>query len=549
MNNFTIYSKFQLANFKTGDHVKVIAGRHEGETGFIMKIEGTTATLFSDLSNQEIQILAQDVQECAEVATGKIQLGNYELHDLIQVNPMTVGMIVKIERDSFKVLDNNGVLMTISLQEAGRKITFKDASTFDAHSNTISVGDMVQVIDGPYKGKQGNVKRIYKYFVFVHSRQVLENSGIFVVRTGNVVMMGVALNKPKGAQNVAVVPQSPRHYTSGQSSTQPQPRVGSGRPPPASGPRRRQDNPIIGKSVTIKSGPYKGYVGIVKNATKTTARVELHTNCKTITLPLELLVERSIAPEKPVHRANFGDARTPMRPSDEGFQTPLRTMNTPMRPSTPSAGTAWDPSMPNTPMRPSGGAWDSNENSWSSGGWGDSVTTPFTPFSPAKTSASEQPTTPSDTPSFTPGGFGDARTPTPGTFDGTPALTPVMTPGQDATPDTEEVDRDWQTSDILVQVMDGPYINAEGVIKEVNPPVCLVQLTSSRDNVLIPTAYLQPVTPSRKGALVKIIRGPLKGKKGSLYGIEGGEAIVKMSTDLDIKILELHNLAILVEDN
>lgn len=40
--------------FKTGDHVKVIAGRHEGETGFIMKIEGTTATLFSDLSNQEV---------------------------------------------------------------------------------------------------------------------------------------------------------------------------------------------------------------------------------------------------------------------------------------------------------------------------------------------------------------------------------------------------------------------------------------------------------------------------------------------------------------
>ena len=45
-----------------------------------------------------------------------------------------------------------------------------------------------------------------------------------------------------------------------------------------------RDNSIIGKTVRIMMGPYKSYVGIVKDATETTARVELHTSCKTISV-------------------------------------------------------------------------------------------------------------------------------------------------------------------------------------------------------------------------------------------------------------------------
>ena len=45
-----------------------------------------------------------------------------------------------------------------------------------------------------------------------------------------------------------------------------------------------RDKEIIGHTVRIKQGPYKGYIGIVKDATDSTCRVELHTNCKTISV-------------------------------------------------------------------------------------------------------------------------------------------------------------------------------------------------------------------------------------------------------------------------
>lgn len=34
---------------------------------------------------------------------------------------------------------------------------------------------------------------------------------------------------------------------------------------------------IIGKTVRVRSGPMKGYIGIVKDATDSTVKVELHT--------------------------------------------------------------------------------------------------------------------------------------------------------------------------------------------------------------------------------------------------------------------------------
>ena len=45
-----------------------------------------------------------------------------------------------------------------------------------------------------------------------------------------------------------------------------------------------RDMSLIGKTVRIVMGPYKGYGGIVKDATEDTARVELHTTCTTISV-------------------------------------------------------------------------------------------------------------------------------------------------------------------------------------------------------------------------------------------------------------------------
>lgn len=42
-------------HFKMGDHVKVIAGRFEGDTGLIVRVEDSMVVLFSDLTMHEVR--------------------------------------------------------------------------------------------------------------------------------------------------------------------------------------------------------------------------------------------------------------------------------------------------------------------------------------------------------------------------------------------------------------------------------------------------------------------------------------------------------------
>lgn len=72
-------------HFKVGDHVKVMNGRHEGETGLIVRVEDNNAIIISDLTMEEIPVFQRTLQLCKATATGVDTLGHFEWGDLVQV--------------------------------------------------------------------------------------------------------------------------------------------------------------------------------------------------------------------------------------------------------------------------------------------------------------------------------------------------------------------------------------------------------------------------------------------------------------------------------
>ena len=155
-------------------------------------------------------------------------------------------------------------------------------------------------------------------------------------------------------------------------------------------PGTRRNVTLIGKTVRITQGPYKGYVGIVKDATDATARVELHTKCQTISVDLVRLTVVDLARGANVNRTpggsffatpshaigsqtptasssntGGGGGRTPMygsqTPMHDGSRTPHYGSATPRYDgsATPNADrsgggagastSAWDPTSMNTP--------------------------------------------------------------------------------------------------------------------------------------------------------------------------------------------------------
>lgn len=356
--------------FRMGDHVKVIAGRYEGDTGLIVRVEENFVILFSDLTMHELKVLPRDLQLCSETASGVDAGGQHEWGELVQLEPQTVGVIVRLERETFQVLNMHGKVQTVRHQAVSRRKDNRFAVALDSEQNNIHVKDIVKVIDGPHSGREGEIRHLFRGFAFLHCKKLVENGGMFVCKTRHLVLAGGS--KPRDVTNFTVggfAPMSPRisspmHPGGGGGMQRGGGGGGMGRG------RGRRDNDLIGQTVRISQGPYKGYIGVVKDATESTARVELHSTCQTISVDRQRLTTMgakrhggmtSTHGRTPMYGSQTPmystGSRTPMygsqTPLHDGSRTPHYGSQTPLHDGsrTPGQSGAWDPSNPNTPSR------------------------------------------------------------------------------------------------------------------------------------------------------------------------------------------------------
>ena len=97
-----------------------------------------------------------------------------------------------------------------------------------------------------------------------------------------------------------------------------------------------RDREMIGKTIKITQGPYKGHIGMVKDATEGTARVELHSKCLTISVDRTRIAVRNAGKgsgsgslssysRTPMH----GPSGTPLY-NTPGSRTPMYGSQTPL---------------------------------------------------------------------------------------------------------------------------------------------------------------------------------------------------------------------------
>ncbi|KRZ72634.1 Transcription elongation factor SPT5 [Trichinella papuae] len=582
-------------HFVVGDHVKVISGRYEGDTGLIVSINPNCVILMTDLSMSEIQVLPKDVQLCRDVSTGVHSSGTFQHHDLVMIDAETVGVIVQMEREYLHVLNQNGKVVRMKHQSLYGKKNSKYAVALDCEGNNIGVGDVLKVIDGPNKGLQGEVKHLYRSYLFMYSTAHHKDGGMFVCRARHVLTLGLNTFGEEGRKEYSSSPRgvlrSPMHPGGGGAAARGQMStpyyIGRG--------RVCRDYGAIGKSVRIIKGPMKGYHGMVKDATESTAQVELHATCKTISVErshLEVLSgngepSQAFQPYKSMRPpdgsqtpyADMGKtprygSHTPMygsqTPMHEGGRTPYYGSQTPMHDGsrTPSHANAWDPTVPNTPARR--GVSD------------DDFEYEASPVTKYGGPASVSPATPGysvDTPlgvPYTPGDLfsensspflmQSANSPLLGSYAGSsvgesPSLQPstsglslfstgsrtsLSTPSSSITSDSPKLSFDgnlgeWVEPNMEVVIRDYPgdrMLNGRvGLVQAVTGDSCTVFISSLEKAVSVYVENLEPSKPLQ-GDKVKIIRGEDVDSTGLVISIDGVEGVVKTDSD-EIRLVNM----------
>lgn len=210
-----------------------------------------------------LKVRTSQVQESAEIASGQDKLAGYELHDLVVLSGSgatnEVGVIVRVGREEFTVINNHGIVREVRPEElrGKRNSTSARAVALDVQGNQIRVGDGVTIVEGPFKGRSATIKRMSRAQLFLYSQTKQDNAGIFVVRSRSCVLAG-SRGKVQSADNI--VTSSGRDH----------------------GGRNKKDDNLIGKTVRIQSGQWKGYLGCVSDVTSTHVQVELHSRLKKI---------------------------------------------------------------------------------------------------------------------------------------------------------------------------------------------------------------------------------------------------------------------------
>ncbi|XP_028794950.1 putative transcription elongation factor SPT5 homolog 1 [Neltuma alba] len=563
--------------FEPGNHVKVVSGTQEGATGMVVKVEQHVLIILSDTTKEHIRVFADDVVESSEVTTGVTRIGDYELHDLVLLDNLSFGVIIRVESEAFQVLKgvpDRPEVALVKLREIKCKID-KKISVQDRFKNTVSTKDVVRIVEGPCKGKQGPVEHIYRGVLFIYDRHHLEHAGFICSKAQSCVVVGGsrtngnrngdAYSRFPSLRTPPRIPQSPRRFSRG------------GSPIDSGGRHRggRGHDGLAGATVKIRQGPYKGYRGRVIEVNGTSVRVELESQMKVVTVDRNHISDNvAVTPYRDSSRYGIG-SETPMHPS----RTPLHPYMTPMRDPgatpihdgmrTPMRDRAWNPY---TPMSPHRENWEDGNP----GSWGTSPQ--YQPGSPP--SRMYEAPTPGTIWASTPGGsYSEAGTPrdnsayanapspylpsTPGGQPMTPnsaSYLPGTPGGQPMTPGTGGLDMmspvigadsegPWFIPDILVNVRRAGEESIVGIIREVLADgSCRVVLGSSGNGETITAlpSEMEAVVP-RKSDKIKIMGGALRGATGKLIGVDGTDGIVKVDDTLDVKILDLVILAKLAQ--
>lgn len=264
--------------FSIGDHVKVIGtSKFEGEVGTVVDIAEDRVTLLTDNTHSQLTVFSKDLREASDTG-GSGNLGQYELQDLVQLDPTTVGCIVKVDRESLVVLDQYGDSRQVLPSQIPNKLPKrKQAVAADRNGSEIRLDDVVKEFSG--QQRQGKIIHIHRSYIFLHTYENTANAGVFVTKASLVNTIAAKGGRVSGAGGPDLNEMNPalKRHQNGAENSKPPPKQTFGR------------DKAIDQSVIIRKGAYKGLLGIVKDTTETHARVELHTKGKIVTVPKESL--------------------------------------------------------------------------------------------------------------------------------------------------------------------------------------------------------------------------------------------------------------------
>ena len=254
-------------NFRPGEIVYIKSGKDKGNTGLVIKyVEDNQYTIYNEITKKTFTVKNTDLVLNSEIKTSNEENPEFKIGELISIkNTNIICYIIESNKFILRVVTTRNEVKQISVGEAEKKNLIKKTTYIDGKGNPISPENVVKVINGQFKGAKGTIKCIYKKYVFMHNNEYSRTNGIFCEIKDNLELLGselLAENTDKGKVNLRRIP--------------------------------NEYKDLIGKTVHVVEGSWKGYNGTLIGANDKFVKLELTAKQKTIQLPFNYIKEGDI---------------------------------------------------------------------------------------------------------------------------------------------------------------------------------------------------------------------------------------------------------------
>jgi len=249
-------------NFKPGEIVYVRNGNNKGKNGIIIKImDDNNVTIYDEITQTKFIAKNSDLILSNNMTFDDEENSMFKIGDLVHIkNSNIICYIIDSNKFILKVVTTRNEIKKISVREAEKINVNKQITNIDGKGNPIVPNNGVKIINGQYKGVKATIKYIYKKYVFLHNNNFVRTNGIFCEMNENVELLGSEMliqNSDKIKVNYRIIPKDIKK--------------------------------LIGKTLNVIKGIWKGYNGIVVAANDKCVKLELSAKQKTIQLPFDYI--------------------------------------------------------------------------------------------------------------------------------------------------------------------------------------------------------------------------------------------------------------------
>ena len=260
-------------DFKLGESVYVKKGSDKGRNGIIIKMDNDIVTIYDEINQSSFEAKISELISSKNMDFEDEENSEFKIGALVKIkNSHIICYIIESSKLNLKVVTTRNEIKKISVREADI-INIKKKATYlmDGKGYPLTPDNIVKVINGPNKGNKGTIKCIYGKYLFLHNINYRSTNGIFCEINENVELLGSELlieGSEKGKVNHRKIPNIIRD--------------------------------LIGKTVHVIEGKWKGYNGMLIDADDKSIKLELSAKQKTITLPFSSIKEADVNSAKDV---------------------------------------------------------------------------------------------------------------------------------------------------------------------------------------------------------------------------------------------------------